>query len=478
MRVLMVEDNDEVVDVIVSALEKAGVAVELSRAATRTEAEDLIVGESEFDLGIFDLKIPSDHGVPDEDPSYGRAMFYLAAEQRPGMLSWVLSGFADEDFLEELIGDPRTGDVFGTGTPQSLVACHRKKNLAKMVEAVVGVGKQLNDLGLVDLSTGGKVVELSGDEQKLLRIILRRHGASVGQLKEFKPGLSGSRAFHVRGIGDQGQQVLNCVVKVGPRDSLLEEEKRFTDGVSGVLPAGCFAPLSEALHFGAGARSLLCYSLAGADPVSLLDLAVESEDRAIDVLRELRSHLAVWIDGGFVETVQPAVLMGRLGAGPLDDLAPERRPECDDDRLAALMNRALPVRTCTQHGDLHLGNVLVGPGDRPILIDFGRTTSRIAPYDAVVLELSSFFHPDGREIFGDWPSAEQAGSFDDLDTYLLDCPSPNFVQACRMWAHESAVSDREVWLAALAVALRQLRFPDPPERARAVATRAIELLTT
>lgn len=477
MRLLMVEDNDEVVEVILSALEKAGVAVELSRAATRMEAEELIVGESEFDLGIFDLKIPSDHGALDEDPSYGRAMFYLAAEQRPGMLAWVFSGFADEDFLEELIGDARTGDVFGTGTQQSLVACHRKKNLAKMVEAVVGVGKQLNDLRLVDLSTGGKPVELTGDEEKLLRIILRRHGASIGQLKEFKPGLSGSRAFHIKGVGEHGQQVFNCVVKLGPRDSLVEEEKRFTDGVSGVLPAGCFAPLSEALHFGAGSRSLLCYSLAGADPVSLLDLTVESEDRAIEVLNDLRSHLAVWIDGGFVETVQPEELMSRLGAGLLDDLALERRPECDDERVAALMDRALPVRTCTQHGDLHLGNVLLAPGDRPILIDFGRTTSRIAPYDAVVLELSLFFHPDGRERFGDWPSPEQAASFDDLDDYLVDCPAPDFVRVCRGWAHESAVSDREVWFAVLAVALRQLRFPDPPERARAVATRAIELLT-
>lgn len=477
MRVLIVEDNDEIVEVILSSLAQAGVAVDLSRAATRIEAEELIVGDAEFDLGIFDLKIPSDHGIPDEDPSYGRAMFHLAAEQRPGMMAWVLSGFADEDFLEELISDPRTGDIFGTGTQQSLVACHRKKNLAKMVEAVVGVGKQLHDLGLVDLSMGGQIVELSGDEQKLLRILLRRHGASVGQLKEFKPGLSGSRAFHVKGIGDHGQQVLNCVVKVGPRGSLLEEENRFRDGVAGVLTAGCFAPLSEALHFGAGSRSLLCYSLAGADPVSLLDLLVDSEQRAIGVLNDLRTNLAVWVDGGFVETVQPTVLMSRLGASPLDDLAPERRPECDDERVAALMDRELPVRTCTQHGDLHLGNVLIAPGDRPILIDFGRTTSRTAPYDAVVLELGLFFHPDGREQFGDWPSAEQAASFDDLDDYLVDCPTPDFVRACRAWAHESAVSDREVWFAVLAVALRQLRFPDPPERARAVATRAIELLT-
>lgn len=476
MRVLMIEDNDDVVDVITSALEQEGVPFELSRATTRVEAEQLIASVSEFDLGIFDLKIPSDHGVLDPDPSYGRAMFYLAAEQRPGMLAWVFSGFADEDFLEELIGDPRTGDFFGTGVQQSLVACHRKKHLAKMVEKVVGVGREFATLDKVVLSTGGRAVDLSGDQQKLLRILLRRHGATVGQLTEFKPGHSGSRAFHVKGIGDTGQQVLNCVVKVGPRDALIEEEKRFTDGVAGVLPAGCFAPLSEALHFGAGSLSILCYSLAGVDPVSMLDLVATAEDRAIEVLADLRSHLAVWVDGGYVETVQPSDLLLRLGAGTLHDLELEKRPEVGAAVVEAAMGRALTVRTCTQHGDLHLENVLIGPGDRAILIDFGRTTTRISPYDAVVLEFSLYFHPEGREKLGDWPSVEQAGAFDDLDRYLVDCPAPDFVRACREWAHQCSVSDREVWLVMLAVAVRQLRFPDPPERARAVASRALELL--
>lgn len=472
----MIEDNDEVANVVISALEKAGIVVELSRARSWAEAEGLIRGDLEFDLGLFDLKIPSDHGVPDGDPSYGRNLFYLAAEQRPGMLSWVFSGFADADFLEELIADPRTGDVFGTGEQQSVVACHRKKNLAKMLESVVGVGRQLRELGLIELSTGGRNVDLSGDERKLLRIILRRHGASVGQLKEFKPGHSGSRAFHIKGIGDQGREVLNCVVKIGPRDSLLEEEKRFTDGVAGVLPAGCFAPLSEALHFGAGSLSVLSYSLAGSDPVSLLDLVADAEGRAIEVLGDLRSQLAVWEQGGFVETVHPPVLLTRLGAGAIDELPPDRRPDCAEGSVAAVMERALPVRSCTQHGDLHPGNVLLAPGDRPILIDFGRTTLRIAPYDPVVLELSLYFHPDGRDRLGGWPSTEQAASFDDLDAYLVDCPRPDFVRACRTWAHDVAVSDREVWFAILAVALRQLGFPDPPDRALAVATRAIGLL--
>lgn len=476
MRLLIVEDSDEIVELIETALAKDGLAVEVVRAACRSEAVDLVRGDDDFDLGVFDLRIPSDVGAPDADASFGSEVFFLAAEERPGLPSWVFSGFADADIMEELIRDPRRGDATGARADLPVVDCFRKSKAPELLTALVQRFRAVRSLGEVELSTGGVDLGLSAHEARLLRILLRRHGAVLGRLDAFEPGFSGSRVFRVVGVGGRGEEVLNCVAKIAERAIAIEEETRYRDGVASVLPAGCFAPLNEVLHVGSSRHSLLCYSLAGTNPRALVEVLGANEVDALGVLGQLRIAVATWNQGGIVEPIALADLMALLGAPQPGDLEPAIAGLLDANLLTTAFARTVQVRRCVQHGDLHLSNALVGEDGRPILIDFGRTTVRVAAYDPVTLEMCLFFHPDGRRVSCGWPTPQQAAMFDDLDSYVVDCPFAGFVRECRGWAHSAAVGDREVWASALAIALRQLRFPDPPERAAAIANRALRLL--
>jgi hypothetical protein len=137
--------------------------------------------------------------------------------------------------------------------------------------------------------------------------------------------------------------------------------------------------------------------------------------------------------------------------------------------------RELSIRRGCQHGDMHGLNVLTAPGDRGVLIDYGEVTDQApACLDTAVLELSLVFHPAASGIRGAWRTAENARAWDQLDDYLVGCPAPEFVRACRSWAFAVSAGDREVYATVYSSAVRQLKYGDTDhEIARAIATSAM-----
>ncbi|MCU0513154.1 MAG: phosphotransferase [Anaerolineae bacterium] len=74
---------------------------------------------------------------------------------------------------------------------------------------------------------------------------------------------------------------------------------------------------------------------------------------------------------------------------------------------AALLEETVEGTLCTIHGDLHPGNILVGPGESALLIDFGRTREGHTLFDWATLEISllaDYVLP----VFGDdWNAARR-----------------------------------------------------------------------
>jgi hypothetical protein len=87
--------------------------------------------------------------------------------------------------------------------------------------------------------------------------------------------------------------------------------------------------------------------------------------------------------------------------------------------------------------------------------------------------LSLLFHPRGQEISGDWPTSEQAESWEDLDVYLDGCRHPDFVIACREWSFEEAAGDLEVLACAYSLAVRQLRHEENEALSQAILEAAV-----
>ncbi|NJO85228.1 MAG: phosphotransferase, partial [Blastochloris sp.] len=72
-----------------------------------------------------------------------------------------------------------------------------------------------------------------------------------------------------------------------------------------------------------------------------------------------------------------------------------------------LLDRHIDGSLSKIHGDLHLGNILVGPGDNPFLIDFARTHDGHALADWAMLEVSLLSDVVMPVAGDDWDAARQ-----------------------------------------------------------------------
>ncbi len=127
----------------------------------------------------------------------------------------------------------------------------------------------------------------------------------------------------------------------------------------------------------------------------------------------------------------------------------------------AFERRGVWLGLCTQHGDLHCGNVIVGPYNAPVLIDFASVGEAVASLDSISLGLSVLLHPGSRTRSPDWPRIANLEHWDDVERFVDGCPVGSFVRATREWAARIAVGRREIYAIAYAIAIRQLKYPDP-----------------
>src|SRR5262249_45777373 len=153
----------------------------------------------------------------------------------------------------------------------------------------------------------------------------------------------------------------------------------------------------------------------------------------------LRQLLRPWRDGAFSRSLT----VGDIRAELLTDSALlAAAPVLAGTKWDRFEEQRLHIRACVQHRDLHGLNILVA-GERPVVIDYGEVDIAAASLDPITLELSLVFHPRARSIKGDWPSVAQAEKWYDLEVYLDGCPVAEFVRACREWADEAKIGNRE-----------------------------------
>jgi aminoglycoside phosphotransferase (APT) family kinase protein len=119
----------------------------------------------------------------------------------------------------------------------------------------------------------------------------------------------------------------------------------------------------------------------------------------------------------------------------------------------------IQTRWSRVHGDLHGGNVLLSEDRAAVLIDYGDVEDGPASLDPVTLELSLLFHKQGVPL-ADWPSADQARQWGDLNTYFVGCPAASFIRACRAWAGRAGAGQREEAAVAYSYLVRQPKYDD------------------
>jgi hypothetical protein len=267
------------------------------------------------------------------------------------------------------------------------------------------------------------------------------------------------------------QPFASLFAKIDSHEKIDREYRAYNTHVAPRLAPGGYAPYADRVSAGAGRLGGIFFRLADAYVDSAFDVLRREEAAALAVLQRTGERTANWKDARTLREM-PVRDIRRL-------LLPDTRLASVERFLAALPWRAVEainvtVHSCSQHGDLHPLNVLVDAAGEVVLVDFAHAADAPASLDPLTLELALVFHPD---LASDWPSAEQLAFWWKLDEYLVECPYPAFVRACREWAHEVAGSDGEVAAVAYAYGIRQLRWSGARDRALALIEAVIPRLT-
>jgi CheY-like chemotaxis protein len=455
MKVLIVEDDHDFTDELRETLE--GAEAQCSFASNK-ECALRKIREDFFDLILLDLNIPTSDEALDGDPAHGHSVFAAARVDAPGTPVIVLTGSSAEKFIPSLLEHSGKIDIWG-GIELQMVAFHSKHKLDQFPGLVARYRDEVVALRTVELSRNG--LTLSDAEDRLIRIFARTAGGTKVSMSEISGGLSGTRVFRLKVTNAAGIVVHNAVSKIGEPHAIRDEDVKYARYVSRLPPEATPRKL-RVLEHGGKATSGIFYSLAEGferDVFGILEASLAS----VDIVDRLAKLLSRW--GGNVESRR--------------SIREIRRRFLTDEKANSLEhpvawsdifeNEAIQVKWNCAHGDLHGLNVLVSQEGTPILIDYGDVGDGPSSMDALTLELCLFFHPKGPLRKSNWPSKEQALLWGDLDRYLVDCPYPDFIRACRKWALEAAAGEREVAAVAYSYLLRQMRYKDiDTERARSL----------
>jgi len=406
-----------------------------------------------FDLIVLDLTIPENDAALEVAKENGQAVFYKAIAERPGTSIFILTGSEMDDFTKSLARHGEKLDLWGANTPINTLDYFEKEAADRILPEVERIALEVRAVNCIAINSGGRDLCLSPGFERCIRVVARRLGASSADIASLSGGFSRARVLRVNMRDKLGRVIYSTVAKLGAVSDIDAELTAYNRDAKR-LPLGAFPPLADQITKGGYGDGGIFYTVAEAYGRSLFKVLHESDEAAANVVRALREGMKVWIENYEFRRMKVSEVRRRF----LWDEDFEKIKGKFNLDLDLIEESDADVRISCIHGDLHGANVLVNLDEKPVLIDFGDVGEGASCYDPITLELSSVFHPEGKNnalhdllipILSRWPSR---------DEYERDHPFPNFSFACREWAHEVGGSDRGVLATVYAYLIRQLRF--------------------
>jgi Phosphotransferase enzyme family len=265
--------------------------------------------------------------------------------------------------------------------------------------------------------SGGGVAGLSVSEVRTIQVFACSCGGVAAHVGGMPGGFSGAKTLRLTVLDPDGGEIALVAAKLSTRARVFGEASAYRQA-SIYLPAKLAVSLAWTVAAGACSQGGAFYRLAGEYSRDLVDCMEHSpsDAAAAAVVRSLRDQL------------QPVYAAGTACERTVLDVRRDivRRADARDagtleGEIVALDGLSINTTKCLQHGDMHGKNVLVDPACEPVLIDYGDVRRTTGCLDPMTLELSAIFHPGAATARGEWPTPEQAASWDDLDNYLEGC---------------------------------------------------------
>ena len=451
-QILIVEDDENYVAELTAILNGVGVPVHITVAANREEARAHL-DERFFDFAILDLKIPTGEGTLDLDPEHGKWIFHYARKVTPGTKLLVLTSSPSEDFIADLLTQKHDADIWGEGAKVDTVEFLRKIEIDRAPDTIAKVLHAVHALDVIELDL--RAVNLDTGEDRLIRIFAKRFEARRCVVSKIGAGRSGAKTLRLQLFDASGAPIREVVAKLGSLASIQDEEGRYERNI--VLLSGAVTPRKMAmLEFGAGPTAGLFYQLADGHDDSMFATMAKADEKAAECVGATAAALADWCKGK-PETSRTVGDVRRTWLS--DERAVALQAEYGLDWAHDFEKRVIQTRSCCVHGDLHGENVLVNESGAVMVIDYGDLDVSAVSYDPVSLELSAVLQ-ENPTISADWPTEAVCRQWHDLDAYIVGCPMPKFIRACRDWATAVAAGRREIAACAYTYLLRQLKYSD------------------
>ncbi len=448
MRILMIEDEEDVAMLLRERIEREIPGTEFDWERCSSEAERKISANT-YDVMLIDLALPVNEGDADRSIENGKALEAVAFREQPGAIRLFVSAF-DANYVKEILSTGEAGDFLFAGDRYALVE-HFEKELADIQRLIARLTQHANRLEALDRVVLENAGDMTIDQRRGLALTVRVASGVSGRVVRTR-GRSGSVTAVIECTGASGAAVGNAFIKLGSQDQ-IEVERAGYENVRFQLDGQHVPQLAELIRVGIGRNEGLVFTRAP-DSLTFFELFKGDADKAAATVGYLPRVFAPWQEGSRAIHAR----IGDLRRSVVTDAELEAHSaELDELGIGAVEQLEIETLEYCQHGDLHGANLLVTTTGAPFLVDFARTGRWFGGIDPVVLELSLIFHPDGPgpgSIAPDdclrWNDAEFG------DGHLIG----GVLAACRVWTESLGISGRSRAAVVMICAMRQLKYPD------------------
>jgi len=454
MRCLLVEDEKPRIDAILTRLEDLFGAGAVDVAEDRDTAIAFSTARH-YDLIVLDQRIPSAPGQLNAHVDHGRAVLEHIRGEAPHTAVYFLTALPmEDDYIDSIVAQGEKLDIYGDRKPSPLVLRFHKSKLDPFFVAVEGLTATARITDDIEINTKGEVLGLAEDEARLIRCFGRLQGGICVDVEAISEGLSGARVLKADVKDNKGQVRMSAVGKLGKHADIASEILRYEKEVVR-LPSGTYAPLLPPSQPRVLARMGAFYRLLAGYDDTIFDVLRRSDNNAAACVRALQAAENDW---GQQPVVKTAAVVEHTKLLIWEDRLPSIHGLLGEIDCAAFEAKRVSVNLCTRHGDLHGENARVNADLRVMMLDYGSVDPLPSAIDAITLELSPFFHPHGQRDLLTWTPNDGLIDWFDVESFAALTLVPEYVKACRTWAHADAFGNREVLTCAYTYVLRQLQF--------------------
>lgn len=450
-KLLIVEDEKEPSDFISSSFSRVFKKIEITLARSRDAAFEILTASNVFfDLVTLDLRIPSVNGGLDQDPQHGQGVLGKCLEVINGTPIVIITGTSTVHMIDEFLASSERTDIWGCGSDKPTITHIRKENLERLSAKIEEIYSDFEPIFNIEINSDG--ISLPIEHDRLIRIFARKYNGRLVRLQQLGGGLSIAKVYSLEIKDITGNIILKAIAKCGPHPKIVEDSNNYDQSISRLPPEATPRKLGF-LKFGGASCSAVFYGLADGFLHSFFK-ASESNLLNDAIRKVIQNILCNWYNNKRVAECKIKEIRKTLMS---DDEAKIVIKKFNIPEAVGFEENTVLCSKSLQHCDLHGENILINVDcNNALLIDYGDIKENIRILDPITLECSYLFHPSSTQT--EWPSSKNIECWDDLKSYIEECPFPDDIIFCREWTNSLKTGNREVSACLYSYALRQLKY--------------------